>query len=239
MARVKAVAIVQSNYVPWKGYFDLIAAVDEFVLYDDVQYTRRDWRNRNRFKSPDGVRWLTVPVQVKGRYFQRIDETEVSDPDWARRHWSTIAGWYGRAPFFEAYAAELEALYLGLEDRNLSTINRRLLELITGFLGLGTPLRSSSDYPSSGSKTDRLLSICLAANATHYVSGPAARAYLDETLFRDAGIEVLWMNYDGYPEYAQLHPPFDHHVSALDLLFSVGDEAPNYMLGERCLTSRS
>src|SRR5437764_13156395 len=92
----KTVAILQSNYVPWKGYFDLVRAVDELILYDEVQYTRRDWRNRNRFKSPGGVRWLTVPVQVKGRYLQRIDETEIGDDGWAAKHWATLRAWYGR-----------------------------------------------------------------------------------------------------------------------------------------------
>ena len=80
------VAIVQSNYIPWKGYFDLIAAVDEFVIYDDVQYTRRDWRNRNKIKTPHGLLWLTVPVQVKGKYLQRIRDAEIADPNWAKEH---------------------------------------------------------------------------------------------------------------------------------------------------------
>src|SRR5580698_1324490 len=124
----KKVAILQSNYVPWKGYFDLMARVDEFVLYDDVQYTRRDWRNRNRLKAPEGVRWLTIPVQVKGRYDQRIEETFVSDPDWAERHWQTLRSWYRRAPHFEHYEAELESLYRGTRERGLSAINLRFLE---------------------------------------------------------------------------------------------------------------
>jgi hypothetical protein len=226
----KTVAIVQSNYAPWKGYFDLMKSADEFILYDDVQYTRRDWRNRNRFKSPDGVRWLTIPVHVKGRYLQRIDETEVSDPGWAAKHWSTLSTWYRRAPCFERYRESLEALYLevGGEDR-LSRINRRLIETLAGFLEIPTQISWSTDYAASGRKTERLLSLCQAASATSYLSGPAAKAYLDEERFRAQGIEVRWMSYDGYPTYEQPYPPFDHHVSVLDLLFSVGDEAPRYL----------
>jgi hypothetical protein len=227
----KTIAISQSNYVPWKGYFDLMRAADEFVLYDDVQYTRRDWRNRNRLKSPNGVRWLTIPVQVKGRYLQRIDETVVSDVDWPTRHWSTLVAWYSRARFFECYRPVLEDLYLGVRERRLSQINRRFLQVLGGLLGIATPISWSSDYDCSGVRTERLLAICRAASADCYLSGPAARVYLDEELFRASGIRVEWMDYDGYPEYPQLYPPFSHQVSALDLLFNVGEDAPRYMLG--------
>lgn len=227
----KTVAIVQSNYVPWKGYFDLMRRVDEFILYDDVQYTRRDWRNRNRFKSPQGVRWLTIPVQVKGRYTQRIDETLVSDPAWAERHWATLRSWYRKAPFFKRYEPVLEGLYMGRRDLALSVINRRFLEGLRDLLGIRTPLSSSSEYATRGQKTERLLGICKAAGAGTYLSGPAAREYLDEESFRAADVAVEWMSYEGYPEYPQLHGPFEHGVSAIDLLLNVGDEAPRYMLG--------
>lgn len=226
----KSVAIVQSSYVPWKGYFDLMRRVDEFVLYDDVQYTRRDWRNRNRFKSPQGVQWLTIPVQVKGRYTQRIDETLVSEPAWAERHWQTLRSWYRKAPFFKRYEPVLEGLYMGWRDLSLSAINRRFLEGLRLELDIATPLSSSGDYASSGVKTERLLGICRAAGASTYVSGPAARAYLEEERFRAEGIAVEWMSYEGYPEYPQLHGPFEHGVSVLDLLLNVGEEAPRYML---------
>jgi len=229
----KTVAILQSNYVPWKGYFDVMRRVDEFILYDDVQYTRRDWRNRNRFKAPGGVRWLTIPVHVKGRYLQRIDETLVSDPGWAERHWATVRSWYKKAPFFKRYETALESLYMGRGDLALSAINRRFLEGLRDLLGIKTPLSSSSDYTTSGQKTERLLGICKAANATSYLSGPAAREYLDEESFRAAGVRVEWMSYEGYPEYPQLHGPFEHGVSVLDLLLNVGEDASKYMLGAR------
>jgi len=225
----KTVAIVQSNYVPWKGYFDLMRSVDELILYDEVQYTRRDWRNRNMLKSPVGPRWLTIPVEVKGRYLQRIDETLTSDPDWPTRHWATLASWYGRAPFFEHYRATLQELYLQTRERHLSCINRRFLEALAQLLRISTCVSRSSDYESHGRKSERLLSICQAAGAARYVSGPAARAYLQEDCFQAAGVEVVWMTYDGYPEYPQLYPPFEHRVSVLDLLFNVGEAAPRYI----------
>jgi hypothetical protein len=229
----KTVAILQSNYIPWKGYFDVMRRVDEFILYDDVQYTRRDWRNRNRLKSPQGVRWLTIPVQVKGRYLQRIDETLISDAGWARQHWQTLRAWYGKAAFFKRYEPALEDLYMGTREVELSAINRRFLERLCELLGIRTTLRASSEYAGSGHKTERLLGICRAAGATRYLSGPAAREYLDEECFRSAGVEVEWMSYEGYPQYPQLHGPFEHGVSVLDLLLNVGEEAPNYMLGAK------
>jgi WbqC-like protein family len=225
----KTVAIVQSCYVPWKGYFDLINLVDEFILYDDRQFTRRDWRNRNRIKTPQGSRWLTIPVEVKGRYHQRIDETLVSEPDWAARHWQTLVHNYAAAPNFDAYRDPIGALYESATERRLSLINRRFLEGICELLGITTSLTWSTDYDVDGARTERLVALCRASGATHYVSGPRARDYLDEPLFADAGIELSYISYDGYPEYDQLYPPFDHFVTILDLLFHVGSDAPRYM----------
>lgn len=226
----KWVAISQSNYIPWKGYFDLISRVEEFVLYDEVQYTRRDWRNRNRIKTKDGVQWLSVPVQVKGKYLQRVDETVVSEPAWPQHHWATLIHSYARAPFFEAYRGPLSDLYGGLTETYLSRINRRFLEALCDLLGIRTRLSWSTDYPrETEDRVLRLVEICRQLGATDYLTGPAARAYLDEGPFNAAGIRVHYMDYGGYPEYPQLYPPFDHAVSVIDLLFSVGPEAPRYL----------
>ena len=124
---MKRVAILQSNYIPWKGYFDLIAAVDEFILYDDMQYTRRDWRNRNQIKTPQGLQWLTVPVRVKGKFLQKINETEIEGQDWAATHWKTLAQNYRRAPHFAEVARWLEPLYLERPPLLLSELNRKCL----------------------------------------------------------------------------------------------------------------
>jgi hypothetical protein len=226
---MKTVAIVQSCYIPWKGYFDLVNSVNEFILYDDRQYTRRDWRNRNRIKTPAGPRWLTIPVRVKGRYHQRIDETEVSDHGWATDHWRTLRQHYGSAPYFGDYGPSLEELYLGTTETRLSAINRRFLEAISALLGIRTPLVASSEYDVAGDRTERLVALCEAAGARRYLSGPSAREYLDEGLFGQAGIEVRYYEYSGYPEYPQLHPPFVHEVTILDLLLNTGAQASTYM----------
>jgi hypothetical protein len=225
----RRIAIVQSNYIPWKGYFDLINAVDEFVLYDDVQYTRRDWRNRNRIKSPRGPIWLTIPVRVKGRYDQKIAETEIADPAWGAEHWRTIVHAYARAPYFAEYRPVFEPLYLGPSPTRLSEVNHRLIVAVCAILGVRTPITWSSQYGLAEGKNGRLVEICRQANASIYLSGPAAKTYLDEARFAEAGIAVEWADYSGYPEYPQVYPPFDHHVSILDLLFNVGPGAPSYM----------
>lgn len=225
----KSIAIVQSSYLPWKGYFDLVNLVDEFVLFDDRQFTRRDWRNRNRIKTPHGVKWLTIPVLIKGRYNQRIDETVVRDKDWGESHWKTLRHCYGRAPFFTDLRDAFEPLYRDCRTAELSQINRRFIEAICDMLGIATRISWSTDYEAEGTKTERLIALCHAAGATTYLSGPSARSYLDEDRFREEGITLLYMDYDGYPEYPQPHPPFEHHVSILDLLFSVGPNASRYM----------
>ena len=229
MTQRKRIAIVQSCYIPWKGYFDLINLVDEFILYDDRQYTRRDWRNRNRIKTPQGSQWLTIPVEVKGRYEQRIDEARISDRGWADLHWKTLTHNYSAAPFFDDYRDRLEDLYRRADDPLLSAVNRLFLEELGALIGIETQLAWSTDYAAEGAKTERLVSLGRAAGATHYLSGPSAREYMDERLFEEAGIELEYMDYDGYPEYPQLHPPFDHAVTVLDLILNTGPEAPRFM----------
>jgi len=224
----KTIAIVQSSYIPWKGYFDLIGLADEFIVLDDVQYTLRDWRNRNRIKTRHGLKWLTIPVAHPGR--RRIDEVEIADPGWSSHHWETLLQSYSQAPHFRRYAARVEEWYADVRHRRrLSAINRHFLEQLCRVLEIDTPITSSTDYAVSGSSTSRLVALCRAAGATRYLSGPKARAYLDEAVFNTEGIDVVWMNYDGYVDYPQLYPPFEHGVTVLDLLFSTGDEARRYM----------
>src|SRR6266571_7272773 len=202
----KKIAIVQSNYIPWKGYFDLINRVDEFILYDDAQYTRRDWRNRNMIKTPMGPMWLTIPVEVKGRYSQRICETHISDPDWARRHWKSIAANYGRARHFKAYREAFEDLYLRATAPLLSQVNYHFLTAICSLLNIRTKLSWSGDYRLVEGKTERLVDLCKQAGATEYVSGPSAKDYIDPKLFDDAEITLTYMDYSEYTEYNQLFP---------------------------------
>lgn len=225
----KKIAIVQSNYIPWKGYFDLIAAVDEFILYDDVQFTRRDWRNRNLIKTPRGAQWLTVPVQSRGRYRQTIRETEIDGTDWAAKHWQTLSRNYARATHFDETAAWLAPLYNDRSHALLAPLNRAFIEAICGQLGIDTRISDSADYRLAEGKTERLVSLCEQAGGTEYLSGPAARDYLDPAAFEDRGIGLTWFDYDGYPPYPQLWGEFTHRVSILDLLFNCGKDAGRHM----------
>lgn len=222
-------AISQSNYIPWKGYFDCINSVDEFILYDDMQYTRRDWRNRNKIKTKDGVQWVTIPVDVKGKYFQKINETTINDASWAETHWRTIANSYAKAPYFNDYKEIFEKLYLGNTETYLSKVNYNFLSAICEILGIKTKLLWSSDFELVDGKTERLLDLCIKRDATKYISAPAAQAYMDLSIFNNEGIEVEFMDYSGYPEYKQLHGEFDHAVSIIDLIFNEGPNATKFM----------
>lgn len=226
---MKRVAILQSNYIPWKGYFDMIAAVDEFILYDDMQYTRRDWRNRNKIKTPQGTQWLTVPVRAKGKYHQAIREIEIDGADWASAHWKSLTQNYRRAPHFDEIAAWLEPLYLAENYTHLSLLNRRLIEAICDYLGINTVIRNSWDYTLVDGKTERLADLCMQAGGTEYASGPAAKDYIEESVFTDRGIKLTWFEYSGYPNYPQRWGKFIHEVTILDLLFNCGEESPRYM----------
>lgn len=226
---MKKVAIVQSCYIPWKGYFDLIGAVDEFILYDDMQYTRRDWRNRNKIKTPQGLHWLTVPVRVKGKYAQTIRETEIDGMLWAETHWRSLTQHYRRAPYFHQIAAYLEPYYRQHTYTHLADLNHALLHAVCALLGITTQLAPSWTYQLCEGKTERLVDLCVQAGATVYVSGPAAQGYLEPSLFAAANIQLTWFDYAGYPVYPQLWGAFEHAVTILDLLFNCGPAAPRYM----------
>ncbi len=226
------VGIIQSNYIPWKGYFDFIDSVDEFVLFDEVQYTRRDWRNRNRIKTKDGLKWLTIPVEVKGKYDQRVSETRISDKRWAHEHASSLRHAYGKSPHFREEWTWIEPLYEESASVDfLSSVNELFIRAIRDRLSIQTPIRLSSEFDLPDGKNERLISICKQLGAAEYLSGPAARGYIDESLWTAAGIRVTYKSYDDYPEYAQPYPPFEHAVSIVDLLFNTGPQAPSYIKG--------
>ncbi len=227
---MKKVAVSQSNYIPWKGYFDMIAAADEFILYDDMQYTRRDWRNRNQIKTAQGVQWLTVPVKVKGKFHQTIRDTEIDGGNWASEHWKALVQNYRRAPHFDEIAVWLEPLYTTDSYSYLSPLNRRLIEAVCDYLNIETFVSNSWDYTLlADGKTERLADLCVQAGGAEYISGPSARQYIDEQVFADHGVKLTWFDYSGYSEYPQLWGEFTHGVTVLDLLFNCGKDAPLYM----------
>ena len=230
----KTVAIIQSNYVPWKGYFDIISQADEFILYDDAQYTKRDWRNRNRIKTAHGPLWLTIPVKVKGCYCQRICDVEIAEHGWSTAHWESIRHHYARAAHSGDYEEWLRGLYEEANQRQLSLVNMHFIAAICRLLGIQTQLTWSMDYGAEAKdRTARLVQLCEKAQADIYLTGPSAQAYLNEDVFAEAGIEVRYKDYAGYAEYEQLFPPFEHHVSIIDLILNTGPDATKLMKGAK------
>jgi len=224
----KTVALLQSNYLPWKGYFDIVGMADVFVFHDDLRYTEQDWRNRNRIKTSGGTKWLTVPCSPQEH--RTIDEVTLRDHTWQRKHWRRIEASYRRAPFFDRYAAFFEDVYLKRRWENLSELNRYLIaHICREYLGIQTVFDDTRRYGLVERKAARVMELLERVGATEYLSGPAGKDYLDEREFERRGIALTWMDYAGYPEYEQLYPPFEHHVSIIDLLFSTGPDATRYM----------
>ena len=226
---MKRVAISQSNYIPWKGYFDLISKVDEFIIYDEMQYTRRDWRNRNKIKTPQGVKWLTVPVSIKGKYNQKIKDTLIDGDHWAAKHWRALSYNYARAPHFEELAAIFEPVYLQKSHTHLSELNKAFIEKVCAYLDIETTIRDSGEFALIDGKTERLVDLCEKAGASHYVTGPTAKNYIEEQIFFERGITTVWFDYSNYPQYPQLWGEFIHDVTILDLLFNCGLDSSKYM----------
>lgn len=225
---MKKIAIIQSNYIPWKGYFDLIASVDEFILYDDMQFTKNDWRNRNKIKTPKGLEWMSVPVGQDIR--RRIRDVTLPDSGWQEKHWRMIEANYRRAPYFREVAQILEPIYRKHVHTHLSALNRALIEQICSYLSIDTRFSYSWDYRLEEGKTGRLVSLCKQADATEYVSGPAAQDYIDRRLFDDAGIKITWFEYGPYAAYKQQWSgPFEHATSVIDVLFNCGPSSFAYV----------
>lgn len=226
------VAVLQSNYIPWKGYFDIIASVDEFIFYDEMQYTKNDWRNRNKIKTPNGLHWLSIPVATKGHLTQdvRIMDAKIVDKKWANSHWNTLKQFYKKTPYFKDYAVIFEKLYKECEQEEyLCKVNYKFIYAINEILGIKTKISFSQDYGLIEGKTERLVDLVKKAGGTEYLSGPAAKDYIDENHFKEANIKLTWMDYSGYKEYPQLYPPFEHGVTILDLIFNTGKDAINYI----------
>ena len=219
--------ISQSNYIPWKGYFDMIASVDVFVIYDEVQYTKNDWRNRNLIKTKNGLQWLTIAVKQES-LSQAIYDTEVFKTNWRKKHIGTLRANYGKALYFSDFKERIFKIY-ELESTNLSEINLEFIKEICSILEIETKIIDSRSLNLTGDKQERLVQACQQLESDIYLSGPAAKSYIDEDFFASHQIKVEWMDYSNYKTYNQLHPPFEHEVSILDLIFNEGSNAKKYL----------
>lgn len=231
MEEKKSLFIIQSNYIPWKGYFDAINKADIVIIYDEMQFTKNDWRNRNLIKTRNGAEWISIPVKQSGKFGQKINETEALNQLWKKKHWKTIKQNYSKAKFFEEVGNILEPLYLNEEmlSVNLSEINVAFIKAINKYLGIKSELILSKNIELIGDRNQRIVNICKELNITDYISGPAAMEYMDMESFDKAGIKVEFLDYSGYAKYDQLFDDFVHQVSIIDLLFNKGKGAVNYM----------
>ncbi|MBN9244833.1 MAG: WbqC family protein [Mesorhizobium sp.] len=229
---MKKVAILQSAYIPWRGYFDLIASVDTFIFYDDVQFSQGDWRNRNIIRTNSGPKWLTIPVPKKHRIQKNICDVECSNMNWQMDHLNKLSESYRKSKYFSSVFDLLKPLY-ERDETYISKINHSFIKSICDYIGITTNITWSWDYQSATGKTERLVDLCRAAGAATYVSGPAAKSYLDVGLFDEAGIAVEWFSYDGLEPYPQIHGAFENQVSIVDLLFNAGPESRRYIPSAR------
>jgi hypothetical protein len=229
--------ILQPSYIPWRGYFHQIYKADLFIFYDDVKYDKNGWRNRNRIKTPNGIQWLTIPVHIAGVETNKTPIYQIKnvrDRPWNRSHWDTIRQSYRKAPYFHQYAPQIEDLYLNhCQSEYLADFTIETSEALERMLGIHHTrfLRSSEMKAIEGVKTARLIQILKQVGATHYISGPSARDYVERELFDEAGITFEYMEYN-YRPYPQLYPPYDPQVSILDLLFMTGPDALDYIIHE-------
>jgi hypothetical protein len=223
--------ILQPSYLPWRGFFDLIHRADVFVFYDDVQYDKHGWRNRNRIKTPTGSQWITIPVQAKGNVEEKLllkDIRFAPNQDWQKKHAATIKQNYKKAPFFDAYWPAIEPFF-ATKYELLCDLTIETTLALAKILGIEkTRFVRSSDLGVTGERTARLISILHAVGADRYISGPSAREYIEDDRFAEAKIDLEYIVYD-YPEYEQLYPPYDPQVSILDLLFMKGPAAASFI----------
>jgi hypothetical protein len=216
--------VLQPSYLPWLGFFDQVRRCNHFVFYDDVPYDKNGWRNRNRIKTASGPVWLTVPIRTKGRLGQLINKVEIANTvHWARKHLTSISEAYAAAPFRDAYLPALADLLQRRWER-LADLDIAVSKLMCIWFGLERPMYRSSELGIGGDRNSRLLALCHHFGATTYLSGDAARAYLDTGLFAEHGIHVQWQEFK-HPQYPQQHGPFLPYMSALDLVLNVGDES--------------
>jgi WbqC-like protein family len=232
---MKKAAIIQPSFIPWKGYFDIIHDVDVFVFLEDVQYTTRDWRNRNRIKTPGGTKWISVPVV--GGINQLIYEARIDySQDWRETHIKTIHHSYAASPFYESYRDQLFAVYKK-KFETISELNIFATKLISRLLGIDVEYVRSTDLHPEGAKDNKLIDICNQIGADVYLSGPTAQKYIDATKFDKADILLVYKNYHGYPAYRQLWGDYDPYVSIIDLLFNCGENSPYFTWGWRQVTA--
>ena len=221
------IAISQSNYLPWKGYFQLISKVDVFVFYDTVDFTKRDWRSRNKILGPNGFQWLTIPVgSNRGK---SIQEVLLPEGEWRKNHLETIRRNYSKSPYIEDVLEIVSSVYEDISIHTLSHFNQSLIQRISDYLGIKTIFRNASEFIQEGDRVERLISICNQLGATTYLSAPAAKDYIGDE-FEESGLILQWMEYGPFEEYEQNVDTFSDYVSIIDTIAALGPGTRNNFL---------
>jgi len=229
--KTKTLAVLQPGYIPWLGFFDQLDRSDVFVFYDDVQYDKNGWRNRNRIKTPSGPMWLTVPVKSVA-LSQLIKDTEIDDTQqWRKKQINTIEQFYKKAPYFQQYFGDFREL-LSNSWPNIAELDIAVIKYFAAQLGIVTTLCRSSELDIGGDKNERLINLCRHFNVNRYLTGNAAKTYLATDLFATEGVEVCWQDYF-HPEYPQLHGDFVPYLSTLDLLLNCGPDSLEILRGNK------
>lgn len=228
---MSVVVVLQPGYLPWLGFFDQLIRSDVFVYYDDVQYDKHGWRNRNRIKSPTGPIWLTVPVLNGGRFGQKINEVEIDNrSSWARKHITAIGQNYSKAPYVRRFLPQLEELLMRRWD-SLAELDIASVEMICDWIGIDRKVERSSQLGIEGEQSGRLLDICRHFKADRYLSGDSAQNYLDIEAFAQQGVQVEWQSYQ-HPVYRQLHGEFIPYLSIIDLVMNLGEKSLSVLNGK-------
>lgn len=231
MIKMKKIAIIQSNFLPWKGYFDIIHSVDLFIFYDCVQFTKQDWRTRNYIKTHKGIKQITIPVH--GSISLKINEIQIVNSKWQQKIYKTFKFSYGKTEFFNDFSFILEHLFCEKKWKSLSAFNQYSIKYISNILDIKTKFINSKELELSGSKTDRVIEAIKKVGGNFYLSGPSAKNYIENKKFKENNIELAYIDYSTYPEYSQLWGEFNHNVSILDLIFNTGKKASFYIWGYR------
>lgn len=225
------ISIIQPCFVPWLGYFEQIALADVFVYLDDVQYTKKDWRNNNQLKSPNGMKDIFVPVRNASRNIL-INQAIISyNQNWEEPLVNKITEWYRKAPFFKEVLSLISPL-INMKYERLVELNYNLNKAICSYLGIQTPIFFSSDIPKSYSdKNNRIIEICKYFDGVDLLyDGKSAQNFIDLDLFNNNGIQVIFQDYIQV-HYKQLWGPFLPYASSLDAMMNCGKDARKVLLG--------
>jgi len=217
----KTVVIHQPDFMPHLGFFHRLLQCDLYIVLDHVQFSKGGWHNRDKIKTPEGVKWLTLPVRLTGRSFSPIHEVRLNnDLNWRENHLKQIKRCYKDSSSFDEIFSELRSLYEFTGDR-MADFNMKVLNWLMEKFDAKVNTVLSTTLRASGASNEMLVDLLTKVGATNYLSGIGARSYYKPEPFEQAGIRVLWQDFS-HPMYPQRYGEFIPYLSSLDVLFNCG-----------------